>query len=80
MGSGERFAKKGYNTPSPGPKYDVRGRHWVDVTTITPKNNAARFNTGPRFAKDPQSGGNTGPGQYNRKDTAIKIDPSKAPR
>ncbi|CAD7925999.1 unnamed protein product [Amoebophrya sp. A120] len=81
MPKAQRFPKKAYSSASPGPAYDIRGKHQKDVTTITRKNNAQRFGKAERFdmsTKKDSISGNIGPGQYDRKDTAIKLDYASA--
>lgn len=62
-----------FSQASPGPRYDIRGKHWKDVTTRTKKNNAAKFGKGERFEKRKLGDIDVGPGQYDRKDTAVKL-------
>lgn len=69
----KRFAKKAATTASPGPVYDVREQHCKTGSTDIVGNNALRFNNSERFRGD-MSGINVGPGQYDRKDAAIKVD------
>ncbi|CAD7952302.1 unnamed protein product [Amoebophrya sp. A25] len=80
MPKANRFPKKAYSSASPGPAYDVRGKHAKDVTTLTKKNNAARFGKAERFEGTRAAGlsGNIGPGHYDRKDSAIKLDYASA--
>eukprot|EP00391_Amoebophrya_sp_Ameob2_P007716 CAMPEP_0178994934 /NCGR_PEP_ID=MMETSP0795-20121207/7564_1 /TAXON_ID=88552 /ORGANISM="Amoebophrya sp., Strain Ameob2" /LENGTH=319 /DNA_ID=CAMNT_0020687219 /DNA_START=268 /DNA_END=1224 /DNA_ORIENTATION=+ len=74
MPKANRFPKKAYSSASPGPAYDIRGKHAKDVTTITKKNNAARWGKADRWESGIKKDINIGPGQYDRKDTAIKMD------
>jgi len=74
MPKGKRWTKKQHSSASPGPRYDIRGKHVADVTTNTKKNNACKFSRGDRFQKPSKSGIDVGPGQYTRKDEAIKLD------
>lgn len=61
---------------SPGPTYDIRTRHHRIVNT-TGAAESIRFGKADRW-KDTAPGArlNVGPGQYARKDTAIRLDPA----
>lgn len=74
MPKGKRWKKKDHMSASPGPTYDIRGKHISDGTTNTKKNNACRFSRGERFEKPSRAAVDVGPGQYSRKDGAIKLD------
>lgn len=74
----KRFKKKGFVTASPGPIYDIREHHAKDVTTNIPGCKASRFSHANRFLKN-LGELNVAPGQYERKDTGIRIDFATAP-
>lgn len=61
---------------SPGPTYDIRTRHHKIMNT-TGAAESIRFGKQDRW-KDtaPGARSNLGPGQYSRKDTAIRLDPA----
>eukprot|EP00397_Hematodinium_sp_SG-2012_P049903 GEMP01057761.1.p1 GENE.GEMP01057761.1~~GEMP01057761.1.p1 ORF type:complete len:330 (+),score=49.87 GEMP01057761.1:25-990(+) len=69
----KRFHKRSSITPSPGPVYDIREQHYKDGKTDVLGNHAARFNNAQRFTRN-MGESNVAPGQYDRKDTAIRVD------
>jgi len=76
VGAGARFRDKLYETPTPGPVYDVRNKHRKDISTQIIGNTGRRWAHGPRFAKTRPS--DCDPKSLNRTQDAIECDFSKA--